>query len=240
MGKVNIPLIFYELSLLIFAYIEYIIRQCSWLRHYSTSRKAAGSNLDEVIGFFNWPSPSSLTISFGRLSLQQKWVPGIFLGVKGGRRIRLTSPPSVSRLSGICGNHVVSQPHGPPWPVTGIVLATKINLNLNEKHRIYFRINLIICESFRPFCSSRDFSCNPKLSQPIIGLWSRLSTFDYFQYVTFCHIFFCVLMWPTERSPLVGELSVNFSESRMSRGQRNESPQSLISVFYTGAAISLK
>jgi hypothetical protein len=30
---------------------------------------------------------------------QQKWVPEIFLGVKGGRRVRLTSPPSVSRLS---------------------------------------------------------------------------------------------------------------------------------------------
>jgi hypothetical protein len=39
------------------------------------------------------------TRPWGRLSLRQKWVPGIFLAVKGGRRVRLTSPPSVRRLS---------------------------------------------------------------------------------------------------------------------------------------------
>jgi hypothetical protein len=36
---------------------------------------------------------------------------------------------------------------------------------------------------------------------------------------------------PTERPPLVGEVSVNFSGQRVSRGQRTESPWPLISVF---------
>jgi hypothetical protein len=41
---------------------------------------------------------------------------------------------------------------------------------------------------------------------------------------------------PTERPPLVGEVSANFCGESVLRGQRNEFPRPLISVFWTGAA----
>jgi hypothetical protein len=54
-----------------------------------------------------------------------------FWGVESGRHVRLTSSPSVSRLSRQCGILNISQPYRPPWPIMGIALLFTF---FNVKH----------------------------------------------------------------------------------------------------------
>jgi hypothetical protein len=87
-------------------------RGSSWLRHYATSRKVVWSILDEGIGFFQITYSFQPLWHWGWLSLKQIWVPGIFLGVKGGQRVRLTTLPPLTDCLENVANSTSHKPMG--------------------------------------------------------------------------------------------------------------------------------
>jgi hypothetical protein len=85
----------------------------AWGTTLQAGRSRVPFPMRSFIWFFNWPIPSSRTMALVSTQPLKKLVPEIFLGVKSGRRVELTTlPPSMNLMSENVGASTSRNPKG--------------------------------------------------------------------------------------------------------------------------------
>ena len=114
-----------------------------FLRHWTTSRKVAGSISNGVIGIGAWLNPSVCIMALGSTQPLKKWVPWISLGGKGGRCSGLTTfPPSRAYCLEIMGISTCFSPKGRSRSVMGFIYLCIFTIGGTKYNSLFFKFRL--------------------------------------------------------------------------------------------------
>jgi hypothetical protein len=97
---------------------------------------------------------------WGRLSLEQKWVPGVFPGCKGGRCVRLTALPPFCAVVMKSENLNFLEPSGALQACNGTALPFIYALGVMTGRQNYPEIN---CSKHNPYRTCSSIFCSHKV-----------------------------------------------------------------------------